>query len=301
MRRGIVLFITLAILLLLSSIIFLFLHQSDLLKKSVRTNIDTIQTNLLLSDMSHFLKVQNFTQEDIFYGSGIPVSLDLGSLSGTITLSSARNRININAYLASIIENQEALQSFLQWMESHHIKEPTLLLALLLDTYDTDLYERQSGSELKNSYPWFQNGSIANQRAMQMILESYQALSGDDNVTLDSWEETFGYEGSLLDLNYATTEQLQLLYPNISPATIATLSAHQTYYSKVDDIPIDEADKATLLEPHFGITPVLETDTIDVRITFNSAQECHGSLGFWMGIKSDKTITHLTLSPITCE
>jgi hypothetical protein len=301
MRRGIVLFITLAILLLLSSIIFLFLHQSNLLKKSVRTNIDTIQTNLLLSDMSHFLKVQNFTQEDIFYGSGIPVSLDLGSLSGTITLSSARSRININAYLTSIIENQEALQSFLQWMDNRHIKDPTLLLALLLDTYDTDLYERQSGSEIKNSYPWFQNGSITNPRAMQMILETYQTLSGDSNVTLDSWEETFGYESSILDLNYATTEQLQLLYPNFTPATIATLSAHQTYYGKVEDIPIDEEDKATLLEPHFGITPVLSTDTIDVHISFDSSQECHGTLGFWMGVNNDKKITHLTLSPITCE
>ncbi|BDY13449.1 hypothetical protein [Hydrogenimonas cancrithermarum] len=300
MRRGIVLFITLGILLLLSSIVFLFLQQSGALKKSVRKNIDIIQTNLLLSDMSDFLKSQNFTQDDIFYGSGIPVSLDLGPVSGTITLSSARDKIDINALLGSVQKEQQALDGLLLWMENRHVKAPSLLLAILLDSYDTDSYERERGSEIRNNRPWFQNGQIANSRAMETILQTYTTLSGDANLTLESWEETFGYEGAALDLNYATSEQLRLLYPDFPPAVIARLAAHDERYAKAEDLPIDEEYKASLLTVHFGITPTLETDTLDVRITFSSTQECSGSMGFWMGVKKKK-ITHLSLSPVTCE
>ena len=299
-RRGIVLFITLGILLLLSSIIFLFLQQNSALKKSVGKNIDIIQTNLLLSDMSGFLKSQNFTQNDIFYGSGIPVSLDLGPISGSIVLSSARDKININALLGSLQEKQEALESLLRWMENRRIKAPSLLLALLLDSYDTDGYERERGSEIRNDRPWFQNGQIANSRAMETILQTYTTLSGDANLTLESWEETFGYEGTILDLNYATGEQLKLLYPDFPPAVIDKLAAHNERYDKAKDIPIDEEYKASLLTVRFGITPTLETDTLDVRITFSSTRECSGSMGFWMDMKKKK-ITHLSLSPVTCE
>ncbi len=62
MRRGVVLFITLAILLMLGGIVTLFLKEGLRIKKSVRENIAVIQTNLLLDDMSGFLKKQNFSQ-----------------------------------------------------------------------------------------------------------------------------------------------------------------------------------------------------------------------------------------------
>jgi hypothetical protein len=299
MRRGVVLFITLGILLTLSTVVFLFLRQSSELKKSVRQNVAIVQTNLILHDMSGYLKSQNFTQDDIFFGAGIPVSLDLGPISGTLTLDSARNRININRVLAALQKDQLALDSFRAWLVFRHIRFPNFFLALLLDTYDTDLYERQPGSEIRLREPWFQNGAIYDSRAMEEILLTYAAHTGDHGITLQKWEEVFGYEGETFDLNYANTDQLMLLYPDFSQGSIERLAAHNNRYENADDLPIAEEYKTAALQPRLGITPVLSTDAIAVTIDYNTTQECSGSLGFWMGLKKKK-ITHLGLSPLAC-
>ena len=299
MRRGIVLFITLGILMMLVSIIFLFLQQSGTLKKSVRENVAIIQTNLILSDLSRYLKSQNFSQDDIFYGSGIPVSLDLGPVSGFLTIDSAQNRININAILESVQKDQAAFDSFMSWLEKQNLRNPHLMFALLLDTYDKDIYERERGSEIRINRPWFQNGTIANERALQTIFEAYRALSGETNLTMERWDEVFGFEGDTFDLNYANRDQLQLLYHDYPQNTIDKLAAHENRYDDSEEIPIADEYKMTLMEPHFGITPVLSSEIVSVSVDFNSSQECSGTMAFWMGLKKKK-ITHLMLSPIVC-
>ncbi|WP_456451264.1 hypothetical protein [Hydrogenimonas sp.] len=299
MRRGVVLFITLGILLMLSTVIFLFLRQTGELKKSVRQNVALIQTNLILSDLSGFLKNQNFTQDDIFYGAGIPVSLDLGPVSGMLTIDSARNRLDINTVLRSVMKEQNALDSFMLWMEYRRIKHPQFLLALLLDTLDTDLYERERGSEIRLNYPWFQNGAIPDTQAMERILQTYRTYTGDTALDLAAWEAVFGYEGNTFDLNYANTDQLLLLFPDFPPDTLAKLAAHNNRYEAADDLPIAEEYKVEVLQPHLGISPILFTDAITVSIDFNTTQECSGSMAFRMGLKKKK-ITHLQLSAIQC-
>ncbi|WP_353661212.1 hypothetical protein [Hydrogenimonas sp. SS33] len=299
MRRGIVLFITLAILLMLSGVIFLFLHQSGVVKKSVRQNIALVQTNLILNDMSGYLKSQNFTQDDIFYGAGIPVALDLGPVNGMFSIDSADRTININAYLKSLEKEQVVLETFLQWLDERKIKDPQLLLALLLDTMDKDLYPRIPGSEIRRTTPWFQNGSIPNRAALETVLSVYRQLSGDTRPDTQRWEEIFGFEGSVFDLNYAGPDQLRLLFPNLDPGAVERIAAHNSRYEKAGDIPVGEELQMELLQPHAGITPVLSTREVAVHIDYTGAQECSGSLTFRMGLKKKK-ITRLTLSTVRC-
>ena len=299
MRRGVVLFITLGILLLLSTIVFLFLRQSGALKKSVRQNIAVVQTNLILSDMSAFLKSQNFTQDDIFYGAGIPVALELGPVSGNLALDSANRRINLNRYLAAVTKEQAALDGFLAWMVFRHIRHPRFLLALLLDTLDPDLYERESGSEIRLRYPRFQNGAIPNSRAMAMIWQTYRTYTGDKGMPPAQWEEIFGYNGETFDLNYATADQLMLLFPDFPPDVVTRLAAHNNRYEEGQDLPIPEEYKEGILNPRFGITPTLATSAVEVAIDFNTTQECSGTMGFRMDLKK-KRITRLRLSEILC-
>ena len=299
MRRGVVLFITLGILLLLSTVVFMFLRQSGQLKKSVRQDIAVVQTNLILSDISAFLKSQNFTQDDIFYGAGIPVSLDLGPVDGTLAIDSVNRRIDINRYLAAVMKEQRALEGFLAWMVFRHIRNPRFFLALLLDTLDPDLYERESGSEIRLQHPGFQNGAIPNSRTMARILQTYRTHTGDSGITLSRWEEIFGYDGATLDLNYAGSDQLRLLFPDFPPDVISRLAAHNNRYESAQDLPIPEEYKEGILNPRFGITPTLATYAVEVAIDFNTTQECSGTLGFRMDLKK-KRITRLRLSEILC-
>ncbi|WP_457595731.1 hypothetical protein [Hydrogenimonas sp.] len=300
MRRGVVLFITLAILMMLASVVFLFLRQSDAVKKSVRSQMAAVQTNLILSDLSGYLKGQNFTQDDIFYGAGIPVALEVGALSGTLAIDSAQNRVDLNALLAALPKDQATLEAFLAWLEENQrLKDPQLMLALLLDTMDTDLYERERGSEIRRTYPWFQNGTIANARALALILETYRNMSGDAVPRLEDWLEIFGFDGADFDLNYASMAQLRLLYPDLPDATLSRLAAHNNRYTQAEDLPVAEEYKEALMRPHMGITPVLSSRQIAVAVDFETPQECKGRLSFRMALKK-RRITHLSLSPILC-
>jgi hypothetical protein len=185
-------------------------------------------------------------------------------------------------------------------MDDIRVKSPTLLMALMMDTFDTDLYERAPGSEIRLQKPWFQNGAIANTRAMEEILFTYRMLSGDNNLTRDTIEATFGYDDPKFDLNYATSEQLRLLYPDFPSVVIEKLASHETHYTKPDDIAIDETSRSKLLIPHFGIIPTLKSDTLAVDVDFSTNHECSGAIAFRMGLKNKK-ISHLTLSPIRCR
>ena len=299
MRRGVVLFITLAILLMLSTVVMLFLKEGSQIKKSVRENIAVIQTNLLLNDMSGFLKKQTFSQEDLFYGSEIPVTLDLGQVSGSISLTSAQNRININRFIESVLHDQQALISFLDWLDTLKLKNQPLLISILLDSYDKDRYERMNGSEIVLERPWFQNGTIANERSLTMILRRYSELSGDRNISIERWTRVFGFEGDNIDLNYADKDQIKLLYPDLPQIVVDVLAKHSSLYQSVEDIPIDPESRAKLMQKRFGIMPTLKSSKIAVSIDFTTTQECSGKMGFFMEI-TKKKISDLTLSPIRC-
>ncbi|BBG66531.1 hypothetical protein NNO_1828 [Hydrogenimonas sp.] len=300
MRRGVVLFITLAILLMLSGIIMLFLKEGGEIKASVRENMAVIQTNLLLNDMSGFLKKQEFSQEDIFYGSEIPVSLDLGRINGTISMTSAQNRININRFLKSVMSEQQALISLLDWLDTLKLKNQPLLISILLDSYDKDRYERMDGSEIVLKRPWFQNGTIANERALRTILNHYAELSGDMNISIERWTSVFGFEGDTIDLNYAGKDQLRLLYPDLPQIALDTLASHTSIYKSVDDIPIDPESRMKLLAPRFGIRPTLKSGDIDVSIEFETTQECSGRMAFRMELQKRKRIDSIRISQIRC-
>ncbi|WP_457592280.1 hypothetical protein [Hydrogenimonas sp.] len=299
MRRGVVLFITLAILLMLSTIVMLFLKEGLEVKRSVRENIAVIQTNLLLNDMSGFLKKQNFSQDDIFYGSDLPVSLDLGPVSGSISLTSAQRHININRFLDAVLHDQQALVSFLDWLDTLKLKNQPLLISLLLDSYDSDRYERMTGSEIVLQRPWFQNGTIANERALTTILQRYSELSGDQNLSIKRWLDVFGFEGDSVDLNYLNSDQIRLLYPDLPQIVVETLARHDTLYKSTEEIPIDPESRVKLMQTRFGIIPSFKTSAIEITITFTTTQECSGDMRFLMEVKKKK-ITGLTLSPIRC-
>lgn len=299
MRRGIVLFITLAILLMLSTIVMLFLKEGGQIKESVRENVATVQTNLLLNDMSSFLRSQNFTQEDIFYGSDIPVALDLGTIRGSISLTSSQRRININNFLKAVMKEEQALLTLLEWLDRQKIKNPPFIVSLLLDSYDADSYERMNGSEIVLQKPWFQDGYIANERALEAILSRYSELSGDYNISIERWIRVFGFEGDNIDLNYANSDQLFLLFPELPRIAIESLAKHDTLYKSAADTPIDPESKIKLTKSRFGIVPTFKTSKIEVDIEFSTAQECSGKMSFLMELKK-KRIESLSLSPMKC-
>ncbi len=284
---------------MLSTIVMLFLKEGLEVKRSVRENIAVIQTNLLLNDMSGFLKKQNFSQDDIFYGSDLPVSLDLGPVSGSISLTSAQRHININRFLDAVLHDQQALVSFLDWLDTLKLKNQPLLISLLLDSYDSDRYERMTGSEIVLQRPWFQNGTIANERALTTILQRYSELSGDQNLSIKRWLDVFGFEGDSVDLNYLNSDQIRLLYPDLPQIVVETLARHDTLYKSTEEIPIDPESRVKLMQTRFGIIPSFKTSAIEITITFTTTQECSGDMRFLMEVKKKK-ITGLTLSPIRC-
>ncbi len=299
-RRGIVLFITLGMMLLLSTIVLLFLRQSGLVQKSVRQDSSLVQTDLLLQNMGNYLKSFTLSPEDLFYGADIPVAMEMGNLHATMTLSSAQNRIDINAVLQAIQKNQEELDHFIEWLRLQKVRRPEVLLALFLDTMDKDLYPRGRDTEIKIFQPRFQNGSITNRRALATVLRTYRLLTGDTNQRIEKWSEIFGFEKKRFDLNYATYDQLTLLYPDWPSDTLRRIAAHNSYYKAVDDLPVAEELRSRATLPRFGITPTLKTLDTTVSVSLKTPNECQTTLSFRMNLKS-KRIDRLGYSPIRCE
>ncbi len=299
-RRGIVLFITLGMMLLLSTIVMLFLRQSGAVQTSLRQDATLIQTGLLLQNMGDYLKSFNLGAEDLFYAADIPSAMHLGPIEATLTLQSAQNRVNINALLKTLQKDQRALDNFIEWMRRQKVRRPGVMLALLTDTMDKDLYPRAQATEIKAYMPQFQNGTIPNRRSLATVLHTYRLISGDASQTVQAWDEIFGYEGNTIDLNYATYTQLTLLFPDWPADTLRRIAAHDNYYSDVGDLPISENLKAAALLPRYGITPVFKTSIMRVSVRLKTPTDCSTTLTFRMHLKNRK-IYRLGYTPIECE
>lgn len=297
-RRGIILFITLAVILLMGATVMLILQAQQRFQETLNKETALTQGMLFVNDMSEYLIANPLTPQEIFAGSEIPVTMALQNIEGTVTLSSAQNRLNINAYLKALQHDQSAYDAMNGWLRQQGYKSPSLLLAILLDTIDNDDQERISGSEIRLHDPRYQNGVIYPKRSLPAIIRVYRRLSGDQNATLTPFLRTFGFEKRPFDLNYATFEQLRLLYPDFPTHILTQISAHDSYYESVNDLPVPYTYRRRILTPRWGITPTLKSNILQAVVDYTYNRTWQGRLSFCVTLGKKPHISHITLSPL---
>ena len=297
-RKGIVLYITLAIILMLSTIIMLFLHKDETLRKSLNKEINALQIQLLLKNFMTYFRREKISQDDVFYGAGIPIPFSLSRKEGSITIDSACRGIDANRYFSSLLklksdEDDLAFERLLAWLRERHFRDPQLLIDMILDTVDKDTFSRSPGSEIVLYRPGFQNGAILDDETLRRILQIYHFRSsdptGDDERFLDLFRVS--YKGCF-DLNFAQADQLYLLFNELDYLDAVEFSKHTERYKSTKDFPIDENVRNKLLQKHHNIIPQLKSPviTINVQLKDDNSSESAQKFGFFLDIKKRKVV-----------
>ena len=169
-----------------------------------------------------------------------------------------------------------------------------------MDTLDKDTFPRAQGSEIRLEDPRFQNGAIYNVRALSMILHAYRAETGDSNITLETFTDMFGFDPLPLDLNYATKDQLTLLFPDLPSFVPEQLSRHERYYDSPASLPFAKEVKERLMRPTFGVKTTFKTEYIQVSFSLEDREGCRIKGAFRLNIGSKRTIDNIRLESPYC-
>jgi hypothetical protein len=146
-----------------------------------------------------------------------------------VKLSSPYRCLNINTLIDHDGKtNRSNVAVFMRLFTLYPIANPDVFLNLLLDTIDIDTAERAIDTEISLTRPDSNNGSIANEKQFNRIVERYLELTRDRAILSIPWDRYIGFEGDKMDFNALNPEMLFLILPNTSPEKIRSLTLFRT-------------------------------------------------------------------------
>lgn len=233
-RDGIVLMMTLILITLIMGLSALALAQSQKLSRLGNDHFSKNSTLRIINDLGqqlpHLFSGVNGAQE---LDLTMRLPLELENKNGNFTLkmecSSPYSRLNINRLIEPDGKINEAyINIFTRIFKFYPIADTDMFMNLILDTIDSDTFERGNDTEMTTVAPDFKNGSIADMRQFYRIIEYYIELTKDKSILLIPWENYIGFEGEKIDFNSVTSETLTLLLPNVSAEKIRSLTLFRT-------------------------------------------------------------------------
>lgn len=229
-RSGTVLLITLFLIAIMSSGIALLVAQSDQLLDISKKSQSDMQISKIVSDLKRLLPntlSKIASAHDLEYMMILPLqnkSAD-GHFSLSASLYSAAGRFNINKICNTNGKPLDEYSLFLSNVFTRYpIAEPQIFINLLYDTIDTDLVERQVGSEIAETFVDFHNGSIENFTQFDQIVARYLTLTHDYKILEVPWEKLIGFEGDKIDINYASPQLVSIIVPQMDSVTLHRLT-----------------------------------------------------------------------------
>ncbi len=220
-RRGAVLLMTLLLITIMSGGIALLLSGSDyFLRLSERSRSDA-EISKISSDLKRLLPkmLSKITSaHDLDYAMMLPLSSrsEDGRFTLDASLHSPLGRFNINNVCDTTGKPKDVYSTFLPALFTRYpIAAQETFINILYDTIDTDLAERQSGSEVAAVFSDFHNGSVENLTQFSQIVARYLVLTKDRQILTIPWERLIGFEGDKIDINYVSPELLSLIVPEI--------------------------------------------------------------------------------------
>ena len=219
MKKGIALLITIGFLLILMSLIGYMLTISqnnfDKIEKIKLRN----QSTIIFSDVKKILdsyakEVKDSEDLDLFLAGLPPFYNDKSRFSLYVQIKPLSNKININSIL---IKNKtdKNIESFIKNIcETYNILDPSFLVALILDTIDTDVVSRQALSEISQEDIKFSNSKIINMKHFEKIVDYYIKITQDSNIKNVPWSRLIYFgkiEKSILDCDRLSKELINVL------------------------------------------------------------------------------------------
>jgi len=301
MRKGIVLFTTLLLIMALMSVVMIFLNNTKETKDTITEEFALIQTNNLMSNLTEYFGKVNFDEESIFYGSKMPFSLPLDDSLINFNIDSASKYLNINN-LTNAMKTKDniAYDNFVTFLYKYQVRDPEFFINLLIDTVDKDSIDINSGSksEIVIEKPIFRNGEIYNEKHFKIIKDYYFLQKNDPLIYDVPFDEIFSFFAPSFDINFASKELLKMYFYDANDYSLDQIAKHSEIYEKLSELPFDESYLDEISKKgRFGHTVSVKTEIIKVTMDFDYKTQFSSKVEFFYNTKN-KTLTGYTILDI---
>jgi hypothetical protein len=232
LRNGVALITTMAI---ISAISLIAMSSFDLMKNGYKhlEKIERINQNkIVINDIQQVLSniLGQIKDPEILADFMIPIP-PIGDEDGRfelfLELSPYHTGININSILASQTkgtDQRKIKENYILLFErignSYELQDTELLLNYIADTLDSDVIERDLGTERVLTDPTRIQGFIPTEKEFREILKEYQSRVDDRNVLNVPWDHFFIFGDSnsetTVDCNFMKRDFAELLNLEVS-------------------------------------------------------------------------------------
>ncbi|BCD68956.1 hypothetical protein [Nitratiruptor sp. YY09-18] len=231
MRKSIVLLITLALIVAISSLIYIGLELVDKSAQVVEKKHNFLQTVSMVHDIK---KIIEKNKKDINSTEGLdllfsmPIDLKTDNLHVHVEFSSAATGINPNNFIKTVNKKERLNPNYIllfdRILQNANVLNKELFLAMIEDTLDKDLQERFPGSEIALYDKRFAQGSIENFAKFQKIVDHYIGLTEDGNINTIPWKKILGFYSKKIDFNYISPILLHYMLPFLDKEALQKLT-----------------------------------------------------------------------------
>ena len=298
-KKGIVLFVTLMMIMLLLAVVSIFLNKTKESKDNITYERALVQTNLIMQDLLSYLKKIKFDEDMIYYAAKAPFPLGFDNSNVIIKIDSAQKYIDINSLIKDSVKNNITADKFVSLLYRHNISQPELLLNILQDTIDTDIEDKNSGlqSEIILSVPTFRNGKVYNKMHLDIIIDYYFNKTGDNQIYNFPFSDIFGYSNSMIDMNFVSMEVMNILFEDANSYLLEIIAEHKKVYDKLEDLPFDDYYTKKIKKPILGHSISTTTSFLKIHMDLNYKTQFKSTLSFDYNINS-KGITNYSIEKI---
>ncbi len=298
-KKGIVLFVTLMMIMLLLSVINIFLNKTRESKDNVTYENALIQTNLIVQDLLLYLKKIKFDEDIIYFAAKAPFPLGFDHSNVVVKIDSAQKYLDINTLTSDSVKNNITAGKFISLLYKYNISQPEFFLNILQDTIDDDINEKNTGleSEIILSIPTFRNGKIYNEIHLNSIIDYYFDKTADEAIYNFPFNKVFSYSSNSIDLNFVSMDVLDILFDDANSYVLEIISEHKKVYDTLDDLPFDDYYTKKLKKGVLGHTISTQTKLLKINMDFNYKTQFKSSISFEYDI-DNKIISNYTIKNI---
>lgn len=274
MRRGITLLITLiAVVVVMGSVALIVKNSERLIKpqssqmiaieQSVTQDLLILMNKMKIEgsgevnedslDMLMMIPIMNVEDDSKRYSILLEFFPKAKGLNPALLLKDATN------------VNVEQKKIWINLLYNYNVADPELLVDILVDMQDKDLYETNSNSE-----PGLYDVSLNMVKfdsfdKFNKALGIYAHISGDEKVHYIEWKNIIAFDTKAINLNFISKELLMAILPDldIDTATLLTEGRIEAYKN------IDSIDLITVSQK-----AILKKDDLKI-VTFDPVVECN--------------------------
>lgn len=261
MKKGIALFSTLIVLIVVISLMSLSLGSVTSIKKNILLDKQIIQENLIVNDLKEILEKKVLAQINLkgsveqvhlyqkIFKNPITIINEVDNSNIEMSITSHSGKVNFNRLIKNI--NMTTFRN--KFLTKLHIMD----IELFREIYETNLNADPTSNETyKLSYynpDHIEGRDIRSFQEFFEILDIYIKFSGDKNVKNIPWQNYIKFTGETLDINYMDMILIDSLPVAFSFQLRQKLQNDKQVIESLEQLNVSEKEKTILSQLKVGV------------------------------------------------